>query len=107
MKIKTTLPAFFGQKIKLPIDGLVELDENGEVEASTEAAELLLQSKDWKSAEEDEETEEVEATLEQLTIPQLIAICKEAQFPETEWKKYHKSQKGLVVYITKKQEEAK
>ncbi len=53
MKIKSTNVHSFGKTVSIPIDGKVTLSEDGVVEVSQEAGELLIaNSPNWESAEE-------------------------------------------------------
>jgi hypothetical protein len=106
MKIKSTLPQFYGKEIKVPVDGKVTLDNEGCFDATEEAAEALL-GDGWISCEPIKEDEDVEKEsfsdgLKKLSLEELIQVCEEAEFPASEWGKYKKSKTALITYINKK-----
>ena len=113
-------------KLIVPVDGIITIDEKGEVEVSTACAELLVNNtSDWQYAEEngsegkggDSEREDEEGTendaknerelleekVKNAKVAELKEMCSELGFPEEEWKNLNKSL--LAAYILKKYDE--
>lgn len=123
MKIKAKNPkAVAGIRLIVPVDGLIAIDLNGEVEVSDSCAEALvngtsdwayLESKDDAPVAEEErvkeensaenaptEREKFAAELESMTVSQMKELCREGGFPEVEWKSLKKA--TLIAYLLDK-----
>lgn len=125
MKIKAKNPrALACVRLIVPVDGLITIDSEGEVEVSAACAEALVNgTSDWEyaesgapatgvDAEEVEETESEEeiaepnerekfsAELENMTVAQMKDLCREGGFPEDEWKSLKKA--TLAAYLLDK-----
>lgn len=133
MKIVSKGKKVVSTKLIVPIDGMIEIDNEGIADVSAKCAAILVNNtNDWEflkkqketaiaeapeetveeesSEEENEDSEEQseEKMLEELnssSLEQLRSMCAEAEFPEKEWKNL--SKKLLVKYMLKKYEEAK
>lgn len=126
MKIKSKNLNIASMKLIVPVDGIITIDENGEVEVSTACAELLVNNtNDWQYAEGsdaegkggDEEIDDEEGTendaknerelleekVKNAKVAELKEMCSELGFPEEEWKNLNKSL--LAAYILKKYDE--
>ncbi len=127
MKIKAKNPNIASMKLIVPIDGLITIDANGEVEVSTQCALCLVKNtNDWEYAtkpieevttEPEDETSEIgtenaeesertllEKKVKSAKIAELKEMCVEAEFPEEEWGNLSKAL--LSAYILKKYDEA-
>ncbi len=117
MKIKAKNPrALACTRLIVPVDGLIAIDAEGEVEVSAACAEALVNgTSDWEyaekaesgkeGAEEEEETELDEREkfvkeLESMTVAQMKDLCREGGFPEEEWKSLKKA--TLAAYLLDK-----
>ena len=126
MRIKSKNSNIASVKLIVPVDGIITIDENGEVEVSTACAELLVNNtNDWQYAEGsdaegkggDDENNEAEGTendaknerelleekVKNAKAAELKEMCSELGFPEEEWKNLNKSL--LAAYILKKYDE--
>lgn len=113
-------------KLIVPVDGIITIDEKGEVEVSTACAELLVtNTNDWQYADESNaegrgsddknnvakgtendaknERELLEEKVKNAKAAELKEMCSELGFPEEEWKDLNKSL--LAAYILKKYDE--
>ena len=121
MKIKAKNPrALACTRLIVPVDGLIAIDAEGEVEVSAACAEALVNgTSDWEyaekaesgkdGAEEEEESEEETELderekfvkeLESMTVAQMKDLCREGGFPEEEWKSLKKA--TLAAYLLDK-----
>lgn len=126
MRIKSKNSNIASMKLIVPVDGIITIDDNGEVEVSTACAELLVNNtNDWQYAEgsdaegkggddenDDEEGTEndaenerelLEKKVKNAKVAELKEMCSELGFPEEEWKNLNKSL--LAAYILKKYDE--
>lgn len=104
MKIKTNVETAYGKKINLPIDGIVEVGEDGIMEVSEKCAAILLNDSNYISAED--ASEETEDGLDDLKLPELVQLAVDASYPEEEYKKFLKNKKLMIIYLRKKAEAA-
>lgn len=118
MKIKAKNPAVKSMKLIVPIDGMIDIDANGIAEVTEKAAELLVnKTNDWsyidsdvkKQAEKEivDEDAQVVAGIKKMKIEEMIAMAKEAEYPEAEWNKFSQKPKLMAAYLIKKYNEAK
>ena len=126
MRIKSKNSNIASMKLIVPVDGIITIDEKGEVEVSTACAELLVNNtNDWQYAEGsdaegkggDDENDDAEGTendaknerelleekVKNAKVAELKEMCSELGFPEEEWKNLNKSL--LAAYILKKYDE--
>lgn len=117
VKIKAKNETVRNMNLIVPIDGMITIDANGEVEVSDACAENLVTcTNDWvrtdkvatKEAEnengddnndEDEKSERelLEERVKKANVKELLEICKEMEFDEDEYGKL--SKKNLQKYI--------
>ena len=126
MKIKTKNRSLLGNRLIVPVDGLVTIDGNGVVEVSEEAAESLLMSSDWEATEDNQnskkdsdsnsnpnsnsdddvdpkkEEKEIIAGIKAMELPQLIEMAEAAEYPKEEWEKHKENAKLLSGYLVGK-----
>lgn len=119
VKIKAKNPAVKGMKLIVPIDGTIDINANGIAEVSENAATLLVNktndweyldsSKDNKSTkvEDEDEDAQVIAGIKKMKLEEMIAMAKEAEYPENEWGKFSQKSKMMAAYLIKKYNEAK
>lgn len=130
MKIKAKNPKIASIKLCVPFDGVIDIDANGVVEVSPKCAvQLVTGTNDWEyvkkagvadpvikeqeeeSEEEEEEEEDIdyreefEKGLKTMTVIDMKAMAKEAEYPEAEWTKLS-SKKIMSAYLLKKFDEA-
>ena len=126
MKIKAKKETIASMKLIVPVDGLITIDAEGIADVSEKCADLLVNNtNDWKFLVEDSEGEKTasegevvndeeedtpksdrelfEEKIRTANKNELIEMCTEAKFPETEWKKLSKAL--LVEYLLKKYDE--
>lgn len=123
-KLIHTDKVYHGKELVIPYDGKIQLEADGSVIVSDEAAEVLLTIPNWESTEIDEELQEEEETEEVITKPaktkekqksgtglskkdldnlkslsleDLIEIAKAAEV--TGWEKFKKNQTSLSTYL--------
>ena len=112
MKIKTNKTSLLNTKLIVPVDGLVSIDKNGELEVSDKCANILLNyPNDWISDEgiakveeqvPDLTEEKVVAGIKNMSLSEMIALAKTCDYPEEEWKKFQKNGKLFGAYLIKK-----
>lgn len=113
MKIKAKNPSVKGMKLIVPIDGTIEIDANGMAEVTEKAAELLVsKTNDWSYVDSEvkefiDEDAEIISGIKKMKIDEMIAMAKEAEYPETEWSKFSQKPKLMSAYLIKKYNEAK
>jgi hypothetical protein len=117
MKIKAKNPSVKGMKLIVPIDGTIEIDANGIADVSDKAANLLVNNtNDWQflnaaKADSNDEPEDDDARIVQgikkMSLEDMISMAQEAEYPESEWKKFSKKDKLMAAYLIKKYNEAK
>lgn len=109
-------------KLNVPVDGCIDIDENGIAEVSQSCGMMLINGTlDWKEFSEGKDTEEsvkepeqgendgnqesgedsndvsneeVIEGLKKLSLDECIATAKEAGYPEKEWEKLSKNEKA-------------
>ena len=115
IKIKAKNPSVKGMKLIVPIDGTIDINANGVAEVSESAANLLVnKTNDWSylsdkpSTKEivDEDAQVVEG-IKKMNIEEMVAMAKEAEYPESEWNKFSQKPKLMAAYLIKKYNEAK
>lgn len=122
MKIVAKNKNIKSMQLNVPIDGCIEIDENGIAEVSRSCGEMLIKGTlDWKEFSDKEDTDENEKEPEQgnndgnqgsgedsdavsneeiieglkkLSLEECIATAKEANYPEKEWEKLAKNEKA-------------
>lgn len=131
MKIRTINPQVeAGQKLIVPIDGLITVGEGGIVEVSTKCAvQLVKGTSDWEYVKKGEkgaevpdsesegdgegdgtedsgksERDEVQAGFKAMTVEELQKLCVEGGYDKKEWGNLKKGL--LVAYLMKKFDEA-
>lgn len=107
VKIKAKNETVRNMNLIVPIDGMITIDVNGEVEVSDACAENLVTcTNDWvrtdkvatKEVEnENSERELLEKRVKKANVKELLEICKEMEFDEDEYGKL--SKKNLQKYI--------
>lgn len=117
MNIKAKNPSVKSMKLIVPIDGVIDIDANGVADVTEKAAELLVnKTNDWsyldapKTEEKDntiDEDAEVVAGIKKMKIEEMVAMAKEAEYPEAEWNKFSQKPKMMAAYLIKKYNEAK
>lgn len=118
MKIKAKNPSVKSMKLIVPIDGMIDIDANGVAEVTEKAAELLVnKTNDWSYVDSDvkkqvekeivDEDAQVVAGIKKMKIEEMIAMAKEAEYPEAEWNKFSQKPKLMAAYLIKKYNEAK
>lgn len=117
MNIKAKNPSVKSMKLIVPIDGVIDIDANGVADVTEKAAELLVnKTNDWsyldapKTEGKDntiDEDAEVVAGIKKMKIEEMVAMAKEAEYPETEWNKFSQKPKMMAAYLIKKYNEAK
>lgn len=119
IKIKAKKESVRSMNLIVPIDGMITIDGNGEVEVSEQCAELLTTcTSDWEALEpindensendanddnndgNEDERDILEKRVKKSNAEELKDICKEMEFPEEEWEKL--SKKNLQKYIMDK-----
>ena len=114
MKIKSKNIELKSCKLHVPIDGLIEIDNHGEVEVSDDCAEILVtQTNDWKYSDElgsgsgsqgiDDSDEEkvIREGLQKMTLDELKDVAKEAGYPEKQWIRIN-SEVNMINYLMRK-----
>lgn len=122
MKIIAKNKNIKSMKLNVPVDGCIDIDENGIAEVSQSCGMMLINGTlDWKEFSEGKDTEESEKEPEQgendgnqesgedsndvsneevieglkkLSLDECIATAKEAGYPEKEWEKLSKNEKA-------------
>lgn len=122
MKIIAKNKNIKSMKLNVPVDGCIDIDENGIAEVSQSCGMMLINGTlDWKEFSEGKDTEESEKESEQgendgnqesgedsndvsneevieglkkLSLDECIATAKEAGYPEKEWEKLSKNEKA-------------
>lgn len=118
MKIKAKNPSVKSMKLIVPIDGMIDIDANGVAEVTEKAAELLVnKTNDWSYVDSEvkkqlekeivDEDAQVVAGIKKMKIEEMIAMAKEAEYPESEWNKFSQKPKLMAAYLIKKYNEAK
>lgn len=118
MKIKAKNPSVKSMKLIVPIDGMIDIDANGVAEVTEKAAELLVnKTNDWSYIDSDvkkqvekeivDEDAQVVAGIKKMKIEEMIAMAKEAEYPDAEWSKFSQKPKLMAAYLIKKYNEAK
>lgn len=128
MKIKAKNPRLIkSMKLNVPIDGIIEIDENGVAEVSSKCGQMLIEgTNDWKefgekkvsneeetnagAGEKDENAdisdEEVIEGIKQMSLDDCVALAKQSGYPEKEWEKFAKNEKAaeklMRQYLIKK-----
>ena len=128
MKIKAKNPRLIkSMKLNVPIDGIIEIDENGVAEVSSKCGQMLIEgTNDWekfgeKKVSNEEETnaeaeekdenadisdEEVIEGIKQMSLDECVALAKQSGYPEKEWEKFAKNEKAaeklMRQYLIKK-----
>ena len=125
MKIQAKNQDIKSMKLSVPVDGLIEIDENGIAEVSEKCGTMLiLGTSDWKEfkagkgtgdtekdGEQDAEDvdeakkpstdKEIIEGLNKMPLEACIATAKEAGYPETEWGKLIKNEKAAEKLMQK------
>lgn len=125
MKIQAKNQDIKSMKLSVPVDGLIEIDENGIAEVSEKCGMMLiLGTSDWKEfkagkgtgdtekdGEQDAEDvdeakkpstdKEIIEGLNKMPLEACIATAKEAGYPETEWGKLIKNEKAAEKLMQK------
>lgn len=117
MKIKAKNSSVKSMKLIVPIDGIIDIDANGVTEVTDKAADLLVnKTNDWNYLDAEDkkldkepidEDAEVVAGIKKMKIEDMIAMAKEAEYPEAEWNKFSQKPKLMAAYLIKKYNEAK
>ena len=117
MKIKAKNSSVKSMKLIVPIDGIIDIDANGVTEVTDKAADLLVnKTNDWNyldvedkklDKEPIDEDAEVVAGIKKMKIEDMIAMAKEAEYPEAEWNKFSQKPKLMAAYLIKKYNEEK
>lgn len=122
MKIVAKNKNIKSMQLNVPIDGCIEINENGIAEVSRSCGEMLINGTlDWKEFSDEEDTdesakepeqgnndgnqesekdsdavsnEEIIEGLKKLSLEECIATAKEANYPEKEWEKLAKNEKA-------------
>ena len=122
MKIVAKNKNIKSMKLNVPVDGCIDIDENGIAEVSQSCGEMLIKGTlDWKefvdgkdTAENEKEpeqgnndgnqeseegsdavsNEEIIEGLKKLSLDECIATAKEANYPKKEWEKLSKNEKA-------------
>ena len=128
MKIKAKNPRLIkSMKLNVPIDGIIEIDENGVAEVSSKCGQMLIEgTNDWEkfgekkvsdegetnagAGEKDENAdisdEEVIEGIKQMSLDDCVALAKQSGYPEKEWEKFAKNEKAaeklMRQYLIKK-----
>jgi hypothetical protein len=130
IKIKAVNPKIKSIKLCVPVDGIIDIDSNGECEVSEKCAKSLIEgTHDWKKkenigdskknkedsnasddSEESEESDDPKEEFKKMKKDELISFIKENKYPESEWSKFLASEKNseklLAAYLIKKYNEA-
>lgn len=117
MKLKTNNASLFGSRLAVPVDGTIQIDRNGEINVSEACASHLLTLPEWVAVGKKEapavEPKAVETPAEDqdkavinqiraMSLEDLLATAKDAQYPEEEYKKFTKNPKLMAAYLVKK-----
>jgi hypothetical protein len=136
IKIKAVNRKIKSIKLCVPVDGIIDIDSNGECEVSEKCAKSLIEgTHDWKKveniedskkdkedsktsddsdkkedSEESEESDDPKEEFKKMKKDELISFIKENKYPESEWSKFLASEKNseklLAAYLIKKYNEA-
>lgn len=128
MKIKAKNPRLIkSMKLNVPIDGIIEIDENGVAEVSSKCGQMLIEgTNDWEKFGEKKVSDEVETNAEaeekdenadisdeeviegikKMSLDECVALAKQSGYPEKEWEKFAKNEKAaeklMRQYLIKK-----
>lgn len=106
--IKSQEKSVRSTKLILPIDGLVEIDADGQATVSDKCAEILSKHA-WEIVKEKRELTKDENKmidgLKKLKIKEAIELANESEYPEEEWEKFKENQVALTSYLVKKYKE--
>lgn len=111
MRIKAVNSKVLNINLSIPYDGIVKIDENGEVSVSEKAGKILVESGHWTLIENESGVEEVEEVdelqeilngIKKMSLPELVNTAEEAGYSENEYISFSKNKKLMVAYISKK-----
>lgn len=125
MKIQALNKNVKSIKLHVPVDGLINIDENGIAEVSAKCGKMLIEgTNDWeevtdgkvtnktKKVEEHDDKAQTDDDLviieglKSLSLDECIKTAKDAGYPEKEWEKFSKNEKAaeklMRNYLIKK-----
>nr|DAM23442.1 MAG TPA: hypothetical protein [Caudoviricetes sp.] len=110
MKLQTLNKSLFGSRLSVPVDGTVNIDNNGIITVSDACAEQLLTLPDWQKYEKEQTEKEVSvdkdkeviAAIKKMSLKEAIEAAVGAGYPEEEYAPMKKNQKLMAAYLIKK-----
>lgn len=115
MKLKTSNASLYGSRLTVPVDGTIQIDQNGEINVSEACAHHLLTLPEWavvgKATKEDEvpaaepaedQDKTIIGQIRAMSLEEMLETAAEAEYPEDEYKKFKKNAKLMAAYLVKK-----